>query len=64
MTPGRTSGADEYDVAQARGEVAKQGDIGRNRSSQQEHLSTVADIGLTRKQVHEARSVRDAERTR
>jgi hypothetical protein len=54
--------ADEYDAAQERGEVAKQGDLGRNRSSQKEHLSTVTDIGLTRKQVHEARKIRDAEK--
>jgi hypothetical protein len=54
--------ADEYDAAQARGEVAKHGEIGRGRSSQREHLSTSDDIGLTRKLVHEARQVRDAER--
>jgi hypothetical protein len=54
--------ADEYDAAQERGEIAKHGEIGRGRSSQREHLSTSEDIGITRKQVHEARAVRDAEK--
>jgi hypothetical protein len=36
--------ADEYYAAQARGEVAKPGEAGRNRSSQQEYLTTVAAI--------------------
>jgi hypothetical protein len=58
--------ADEYDAAQERGEVAKQGEVGggHTRSSQLEHLPRVNDIGLTRKQVHEARTVRDAEKRR
>ena len=54
--------ADEYDAAQERGEVAKLG------SNQHEEgvphgytLATVTDLGLTRKQVHEARQLRDAE---
>jgi hypothetical protein len=54
--------ADEYDAAQARGELAKRGEIGRGRSSQIEHLSTNADTGLTHKQIHEARHIRDAEK--
>jgi uncharacterized protein YjiS (DUF1127 family) len=44
--------ADEYDAAQQRGEVAGAND-GRRRS-QTERLPSAADIGLTRKQVHEA----------
>lgn len=51
--------ADEYDAAQARGEVATTG-----KRSQVEHsvpAPTAADIGLTRKDVFEARKVRDAE---
>jgi hypothetical protein len=54
--------ADEYDAAQARGEVQKPG--GDHTSSnvlKQNNAPTVEDIGLTRKQVHEARNVRDAE---
>jgi hypothetical protein len=54
--------ADEYDAAQERGEVAKLG------SNQHEEgvphgntLATVTDLGLTRKQVHEARQIRNAE---
>ena len=56
--------AEEYTAAQERGEVAKRGDIGRgqNRSSRPEHLSTAADVGLTGKQVHEARQLLDGER--
>lgn len=53
--------ADEYDAAQARGEVATFG-----KRSQPERLSpappSAKDIGLTRKQIHEARAVRDDRR--
>lgn len=48
--------ADEYDAAQDRGEVAGQG-----KPSKPEGFVTAADIGLTHKDVHEARAVRDAE---
>lgn len=51
--------ADEYDAAQERGELATQRD-GR-RPSSAEGQTTVADIGLTHKDVHEARVIRDAE---
>lgn len=51
--------ADEYDAAQERGEVAKNG---QPSSSMQEGLPTVTDIGLTHKDIHEARIIRDAER--
>jgi hypothetical protein len=38
---------DEYDAAQERGEIAKQGQIGRgNRSFTTEHLSKTEDMGL------------------
>ena len=47
--------ADEYDAAQERGEVAKVGNIPERNNS------TVTDIGLSSKQVHEAREIRDAE---
>lgn len=47
--------ADEYDAAQERGEVAKQGNI------PEQNISTVADIGITSKEIHESRLIRDAE---
>ena len=51
--------ADEYDLAQERGEVATTGKPvnvpGKNIKP------TVTDIGLTRKEIHEARQIRDAE---
>jgi hypothetical protein len=53
--------ADEYDAAQERGEItdSKGGGerSGRERSAAK---ATAADVGLTRKQIHEARAVRDA----
>lgn len=50
--------ADEYDAAQDRGEVA----AGRPKSLPDGNTSaTQANIGLTAKQVHEARQIRDAE---
>jgi hypothetical protein len=54
--------ADEYDAAQDRGEVAR---IGDNLPSVPEQNSkpTAADIGLTRKDIHEARIIRDAEQS-
>jgi replicative DNA helicase len=52
--------ADEYDAAQDRGEIATVG-----KRSQAERLvdapPSAADLGLTRKQVHQARQIRDAE---
>lgn len=51
--------ADEYDAAQLRGEVQRQGG---DQSSKAE-LPTAADIGLSRKDIHEAREIRDAEET-
>jgi len=56
--------ADEYDAAQERDEVAK---LGSNQHSRPEGvpdgntLPTAADLGLSRKDIHEARQVRDAE---
>jgi len=44
------------DAARDRGEVASQG-----KPSQAEGFTTVADIGLTHKDIHEARQIRDAE---
>ncbi len=49
--------ADEYDAAQARGEVA-----GHGRSKvEPATVTTAADLGLRRDQIHEARRLRDAE---
>jgi ribosomal protein S19E (S16A) len=53
--------ADEYDAAQERGEVQKHGGQGK-RDVPKENIPTVKDIGLTRKQIHEAREIRDAEK--
>ena len=53
--------ADEYDAAQARGEVAKHGEVGRGRVSKRETLANADELGLSPKQVHEARQIRDAE---
>lgn len=57
--------ADEYDAAQERGEVQA---AGGNRGNQHvaiipdgKNAATVSDIGLSSKQIHEARQIRDAE---
>jgi len=50
--------AEEYDAAQDRGEVA-----GHGRSKvEPDNLTTAADLGLRRDEIHEARQFRDAER--
>lgn len=55
--------ADEYDAAQARGEIARlgtnQSDLGVSDGNTRP--STAADIGLSRKSIHDARLIRDAE---
>lgn len=51
--------ADEYDAAQERGEVRPRGTNQFATSSSE--AATVSDIGLTHKEVHEARQLRDAE---
>jgi hypothetical protein len=55
--------ADAYDAAQARGEVAtRQNNPGSARHVPNKNMPvTAADIGLTRKEIHEARVIRDAE---
>jgi hypothetical protein len=55
--------ADEYDAAQARGEVAR---LGTNQSDLgvfegNTRPATSSDIGLSRKAIHDARLIRDAE---
>lgn len=54
--------ADEYDAAQARGDVAGHGGNRKINVSDGNVEATAADIGLTRKQIHEARKIRDAEK--
>ena len=49
--------ADEYDAAQERGEV--RGD--RQRTASNAEAVGVDDIGITHKDIHEARIIRDAE---
>jgi hypothetical protein len=48
--------ADEYDAAQERGEVAVQG-----KPSKAKGLATASQIGLSYKEIHEARTIRDAD---
>jgi len=54
--------ADEYDAAQERGEVAR-GSVRTDIVPDENDVrpATAADLGLTRKDIHEARLVRDAE---
>lgn len=52
--------ADEYDAAQERGEVRTRAD---NQHVPLENKLRVADIGISRKDIHEARIIRDAEET-
>jgi hypothetical protein len=53
--------ADEYDSAQARGEVRGYGGDRRIKLPQQKLAPTVAEIGLTYAQIYKARAIRDAE---
>jgi len=54
--------ADEYDAAQERGEVKANGGA-RNFSvpNKNSEIPSAADIGLSRKQIYDARKIRDAE---
>ncbi len=49
--------ADEYDAAQERGEASSGG---RPKSVPTGNGFTAAEIGLSRKDIHEARTIRDA----
>jgi hypothetical protein len=54
--------ADEYDAAQERGEVRSDGERGKAVPDQNSFSKpTAADVGLSRKEIHEARIIRDAE---
>ena len=57
--------ADEYDAAQERGEVASRTDSLRQGPvlpKQKNGKASVAEIGLSHKEIHEARQIRDAEK--
>jgi hypothetical protein len=59
--------ADEYDAAQERGEIARHGETLRNGPDVPKRnggKATAADVGLSRKEIHEARLIRDAEKVR
>lgn len=51
--------ADEYDAAQERGEVQKHGRVDIPEGNIK--APTAADLGITSKDIHEARQIRDAE---
>lgn len=53
--------ADEYDKAQERGEVGQSGARTDLVPIGNEVVPTAADLGLSRKDIHEARQIRDAE---
>jgi hypothetical protein len=53
--------ADEYDAAQLRGDIQRHGGDRSSKVSGENLAPTVSDLGLTRKEVHEARLLRDAE---
>lgn len=50
--------AEEYDAAQDRGEVAS---VGQRSNVVADNVSTAADLGIRRDEIHEARKLRDAE---
>lgn len=52
--------ADEYDAAQDRGELRL---AGKPKSSKTEELPSAADLGITHKEIHEARLIRNAEQS-
>jgi len=56
--------AEEYDAAQDRGEVRKDGQRGKavEGDNTLSGPATASDIGLRRDEIHEARKLRDAER--
>lgn len=55
--------ADEYDAAQERGEVRTDGERGKAVPDQNGFSKpSASDVGLSRKDIHEARIIRDAEK--
>lgn len=55
--------ADEYDAAQERGEIAGHGGDKVSNVAKSNVATTAADLGLRRDEIHEARKLRDAEKT-
>ena len=51
--------ADEYDLAQEKGEVAKAGQPKKSNVAGHDNTLKTADLGLTRDQIYQARKVRD-----
>lgn len=51
--------ADEYDAAQERGEVRANG--GDQSSRAEECIPTASEVGLSHREIHDARQIRDAE---
>jgi hypothetical protein len=54
--------ADEYDAAQERGEVKSNGGARNFTVPKQNSEPSASDIGLSRKDIHESRIIRDAEK--
>jgi hypothetical protein len=54
--------ADEYDAAQERGEVKANGGDRVSTVSKQNSAPSASDLGLSRKDIHEARIIRNVER--
>lgn len=55
--------ADEYDAAQERGEVARHGGDRKTKIHDDKHEAvTVSELGLSPREIHDARKLRDAER--
>lgn len=55
--------ADEYDAAQERGEIQTAGGDRVSKVPDRNNAPTAADLGISRKDIHEARILRDAEKT-
>ncbi|MBN9064155.1 MAG: hypothetical protein J0H41_17220 [Rhizobiales bacterium] len=53
--------ADEYDAAQELEEVVGAHDGAKKRVPDRNAIATAEDIGVTRKDIHNARAVRDVE---
>lgn len=53
--------AEEYDAAQERGEVAGHGNNVTKGNVAKPNVTTAADLGIRRDEIHEARKFRDAE---
>ena len=49
-------------VPPGRGEVQEAGGDRTSKVSMQNNAATAADVGLSRKEIHEARAIRDAEK--